>query len=642
MKQKISNSLKSGIQVSCGKMFGCFLFCCFISPSWASQNDDLRDVGEFTGGEYCYPDHAHSMVPTASEGFMTANAMEYSALGAPLSEDNGWPEKIDNQGIFPYLVQGRSDPFCAFVQDTYKYSCAVIEYTDDDVPLVIGSGGYLYGELFGIDEGVVATARHNFQGKNITRLYVRFYNYEVNKDQKQGFLHVKESYIDVPVVRTVEATNGLDAGVLCLKKIPPNLCSSYTRMISPATAGYADGFACMPEGKYALFHFAGGHHLVSVGHIYAPPMGTWISSNIRIEGGNGASGAMFLQKNIGLEAHGISIYRYVEDCSEKRRAIPFSRFFASARTITDSITAPYAHDPNFVVPVAPTLASDGYEFLRWRDCTHIGRRHGGAFNHPADPMYDLENSDNMSNHHIIPIDHLIWLFEYFCDERLDEATADDIKKSVNKDEIRQQFNAQNADDARLAFQDKAYKRDAEQKIEKLHTQAVTASRKKALNDRYAHVQKLIDGLTPGGVRDKTQFAWAWWNLFKGPNCRADDPAHDGTGDYSEKHAPLSFEQGKAALWLAVKGLDNSIKSLKKASQLNDYARISKVEKEVEDSFNKLANVWKNQDPHPQIHPYNSNEWIKLGKTPGGQYTDKDGHKKRREKKDLYILKLRNS
>ena len=627
------------------KLFIYFLFCCFISPSWASQNQDLRDVGEFTGGEYFYPDQAHSMVPTVSEGVMASNAMGYSPFGAPLSEDNGWPEKIDNQGIFPYLVRGSSDSFCAFVQDTYKASCAVIEYTDDNVPLVIGSGGYLNGKRLGINDGVVATARHNFQGRDITRLYVRFYNYKVSKARNPRFLHVEENYIDVPVVATVEATNGLDAGVLLLKKIPRDLCQSYTSMISPTMVGYGDGFTCMPEGKYALFHFAGGHHLISVGHIYASPRGSWINSNIGIEGGDGASGAMFLQENLGLEAQGISIYRHVQDYGTgrrpERRGIPFARFREAARTITDRIAAPYSDDPNFVVPVALTPASDGYEFLRWRDYTHIGRRHGGVFNHPADPMYDLADPDNMSNHHIISIDHLIWLWEYFFDGRLDEVTASAIRSSVDKEEIRCAYNQSHPVDVGLAFQGKeqqAYKDANEREIDRLYTQAVKAREKQALNDCYARAQELIEGLTPGGVRDKTQFAWPWWNLFKGPNSRADDPAHDGTGDYSEKHAPLSFEQGKAVLWLAVKALDQSIKDLKKASQLTDPACIGRVEKAVAISFENLAGVWKKQDSQI-IHPYNSNEWINVGKTPGGQYTDKDGCKKRRERKDVYRLKM---
>ena len=555
------------------KLFICFLVYCFISPFCASQLQDDRDIGEFTGGEYYYPANIQSTVPTISEGFMPSNFMGDSAFGEPLSEvHSDWPERIDNQGIFSYLLAERaSDSFCAFVQSNYKSSCALIYYTDDRGPLVIGSGGYVHGGWIQLDEGVVATARHNFQGKDITQLYMRFYNYKVKRTADPRWLHVEENYIDVPVIGAMIATNGLDAGVLRLRTIPENLRHNYTKLIYPAVDGYVDGFVTMPEGKYALFHFASGHHLISVGHIYAPPAGSWTNSNIGVEAGDGASGSVFLQTNSGrLDAHGISIYRHVDDwgigCRPERRAIPFARFGEKTTAITDRISAPYAYDPGFRVISAPTLASDGYEFLRWRDCTHIGRRQGGAFNHPAHPMYDLHDPDNMSNHHIIPIDHLIWLWEYFYEGRLDEETASVIRSSVDKEEIRRAYNQSHPVDVGLAFQGRDYQtyKDAnEREIDRLYKQAVTARYRQALNNRYARAQELMDGLTPGRVKDKTQFAWPWWNLFKGPNCREDDPTHDGTGDYSEKHGPLSFEHDNAELWSAVKTLDKQIKELKK-------------------------------------------------------------------------------
>jgi hypothetical protein len=628
-----------------GKLFICFLVCHFINPLWAAQPLDLRNVGEFTGGKYFYSDQAQSMVPTVSEGAMLSNSMGYSSFGSPLSEGNGWPEKINNQGIFPYLLKERaSDSFCAFVQRTYKTSCAVVEYTEGNVPFVIGSGGYLDGRWLGINEGVVATARHNFQGRDVTRLYVRFYNYKVSKTENPRLSQVEESYIDVPVIAAIEATNGLDAGILRLRPIPEELQHKYTKMVPPTTNGYGDGFATMPEGKYALFHFAGGHHLISVGHIYTPPIGAWINSNIGIEGGDGASGAMFLQENPGhLDAHGISIYRHVDDWGAgrrpERRAIPFARFQETARTITDRIAAPYSDDPNFVIPVALTPTSDGYEFLRWRDYTHISRRHGGAFNHPADPMYDLADPDNMSNHHIIPIDHLIWLWEYFFDGRLDEVTASAIRSSVDKEEIRCAYNQSHPVDVGLAFQGKeqqTYKDANEREIDILYAQTVTARYQQALNDRYARAQELIEGLTPGGVRDKTQFAWLWWNLFKGPNSRADDPAHDGTRDYSEKHGPLSFEYSKKELWSAVKDLDRSIKELKKVSQSSNVALILQAEGEISEFLTRLDNIWETQDK--RIHPYDLNDWVLVGKTPGGQFTDKEGRENRRERKNVYRLR----
>lgn len=617
----------------------CFLFYNFISPSLAAQNTDLRNIGEFTGGEYSYRDRNLPVASTISEGVEPYDCSAGDCtFGAPLSEVyNDWPEKIDNHGIFPYLLKERSsNSFCSFVQNTYKSSCAVIGYTDDDVPFVIGSGGYIDGNLLGFDGGVVATARHNFNGRDLKRLYVRFYNYEVSKDENSEFLQVKEDYIDVPVIETRNATNGLDAGILRLYNMSGELCQKYTKMITPTIDGYADRFATMPEGKYALFHFASGHHLISVGHINAPPMGAWMNSNIGIEGGDGASGSMFLQENFGqlqLGAHGVSIYRHVEDgCTwrrPERRAIPFARFFELPRTLTDLIAAPYANNPNFKVPVTSTVFSDGYEFLRWRDCSHIGRRH----DHPVDPMYNLDDLINMSNHHIIPIDHLIWLWEYVHNGRLDEETTTTIKDSVDIDDVKKQFRKVNAEDEELAFIDKAYKDEYKRRFKAHCKYIIDQNLQEEVKTRYESLKQLINILTPTGVQDQNLFSWAWWNLFKGPNSRSDDPASDGTGDYSEKQKPLSFDQ---SLWSAVKKLDTSIKELKKASQSSKSKDIITAEKKTEVVLKNLYDVWIKKEQI--IHPYTEDDWSWVRKAAGGQFTNKNGHEKRRERKDVYALK----
>lgn len=633
-------------------------FVCLVSYFFAvngSNAQDRRTIGEFTGGEYFYTYPTQARVPTISEGPLPFNFSKFSSLNAPLSEvHNDWPE-ISNGSIFPYLIEeSSSDSFCRFVKNTYKTSCAVICYKENNVPFVIGSGGYVDGSWIRLNEGVVSTARHNFQGRDITQLYVRFYNYEVRKIYRNRLLHVTENYIDVPVRQAMIARNGFDAGILCLHDFPEDLRRKYTHMVSPAI--YTDDFATMPDGKYALFHFAGGHHLISVGHIFSPPMGSWINSNVGIEAGDGASGAVMLQKNFRTAAHGISVYRHVNNSGVgryvERRVIPFSQF--NQQAIGDCISAPY-QDGNFIVRSALSLASDGYEFLRWMNCKHIDRRHiydesgrkKPIFEHPDDPEYYLPDPGNMSNHHIIPIDHLLFLWEYVHNDTLDEFTASEIIRSVDKQKVQEDVNnairaeqykqgydkKKRENDARLRHTDGVFKDEYKERINAEYNKRIKIIYVERVKKRYHPLKKLIKNLTPV-CPDKTWFAWSWWNLFKGPKMREDDPSRDRI-DKSEKNMPLNFNSN---LWRAVKNLDASIKKLIIQSQSRNIKNILMAEDEIKKNLSLLENVW--EKPR-KIHPYDDREWLVVGKTPGGQFTDKNGRLKKRERKEVYIIKPRS-
>ena len=67
------------------------------------------------------------------------------------------------------------------------------------------------------------------------------------------------------------------------------------------------------------------------------------------------------------------------------------------------------------------------------------------------------------------------------------------------------------------------------------------------------------------------------------------------------------------------------------------ASILKAEKDIKTSFERIDGVW--QRKTQQIHPYNPNEWALIGKIPGGQFTDKNGRKIRKERKNVYRLRI---
>jgi hypothetical protein len=597
----------------------------FSLPKTAMGDPYGRRIEEFTGGDR-FVEVATSGYKTVSRGPLPANLVlgkrgSRSAVGTPLSEAwSEWPrDTISNKSIFSYLVDsGGTNAFSRFVRDWYKSSCAIVYYSESGEPKLIGTGGYVDGSSWvGVDrgEGVVTTARHNFEGLSVQYLYVRFFDYSVETvEGYPGWLRVRESFIDVPVVGKQIAEGGLDAGILRLLSISRGHRRQYTQMITPSIEGYEDDRRTIPAGQYAMFHFAGTRHLVSVGHVYSPPMGSWLSSDVRIEAGPGASGAVLLQQ-IGrsVSSEGISVYRHTDNfgigVSIQRRIIPYARFTRPG-VLDDGITAPYRRNPSFRVIPPLSLEEDGYEFLRWRTERHVSRRTGmdargrtvSLFGHPRHDAYALDDPDTMSNHHIIPIDHLLYLWEYVFDDRLDEDTLSRIGSETA-------FLFPRA--SRATF-NREYQRRVREEID----------------TRYGVMKRLLQSLSPEGREDKTWFAWSWWNLFKGPKgtYREDDPAKDGSYDFSEKVKPLEFDK---RLWSIIKDLDVAIKALIQASKstFGKERDVLVAEGRVQRILAALSEAWAGVREQ-RVHPYKKGEWALTGRSAGRATT----------KHPLYVLR----
>lgn len=502
--------------------------------------------------------------PVISDGIKPYSIVHSSSRSTlsmtPVSEAyNNWPQRLPNASLFPFLLSVDADTpypeFSSFVQDYYKSSCAIVYYPEVGEQQIVGSGAY-------VADNLVATARHNFNHLDPSRLYVRFFHYEVKPAHSIRWLSVREDFIDVPVVSGFIAREGLDAGYLKLWPISNKLSHKYVREIPPETKDYTDDFRTLPDGNYAMFHFAGGNHLLSVGHVSAPSRGAWIHNNISIEAGPGASGAAIIQKKFShVSSHGISIYRMISRILPERRVIPFARF-AGPGVISDPIAAPYKTAGSSIKMVTSHL-DDGYEFLSWSVRLHAGRR----ANKPAGAVYEVTD-ENHSVHHIIPCFDLLFMWDYL-DPRGDNnfygyEDFRDVLKFLSPLSLR--------DDGRPIMEG--------------------------------------DRKTPRREFTRTHFAWSWWNLFKGwkGDLRFDDPK-DGseTGDRSEKVRPLRFNP---ELWGAVKELYEAIQLLKmppynnKKKEENLLAKLKHVNS-IWQGMNKLVG---SREIYPKIHEFDSEEW----------------------------------
>lgn len=298
--------------------------------------------------------------PTPSSMFSDA-----TPLGAPITVYNNWQDRLCNASIFPWLLNADSG-FSSFVKNWYQSACAIVYYPENGDLKIIGSGSL-------VANNYVASARHNFNSVPMDRLYIRFFNYTVTSSSRAGFYLIQERYLDIPVIRKYIAVGGVDAGCLEIPSLnDQNIFSRYAKVL-PVNEGLFNG--PLPEGYYAMFHFAGGKPQISVGQIERNYVsGYQLHDEIAIQAGPGASGATIIWKGFdGIFGGGISIYRKIKEEYVDRRIINFATFRYGLR-YPDSVSAPYLYNFNFTVIPTNALTESGYEFLQWRDETYRGLR----------------------------------------------------------------------------------------------------------------------------------------------------------------------------------------------------------------------------------------------------------------------------
>lgn len=515
-------------------------------------------------------------------------------LGFPLTNHNNWPEKLSNASIFPYLARhpsvnpGRYDEVCAFVNDWYQSSCAIV-YSSSTGTEIVGSGSL-------VGNGLVSTARHNFEHIPAHHLFARFFRYSVVPTPYVGVLWVQEHYLDVPVMSTYRAINGLDAGCLGLPFLDPKLFSQYARVL-PIQASATDGF--LSSGEYGMFHFAGGSHQISVGEVRPCTWGSWLHNDIAVQGGPGSSGAVVIGKWLGrVQGCGVSIYRQVQHdwgTSVERRLISFAHFTNVGATL-DPISAPYYYSPHFYVSSTNPFSESGYEFLRWKLAY---TREGN--DHPNLPMF-AHTEANHSNHHIIPRGDLLYLWNYAHDVPTFQPIMDRLRGAIDIQVTKES----------LVAKKKEAPFNAKQRADALYDQHLAV---------YGRLRRCISGLyitfydchgRYQVMNESIGFYWAGWNLFKGWNehYRSDDPLHDGE-DRSEKTKPKGFNKG---LWSCLKdpktGLYQRIQELKQAT-LKGVPDVGLL-LQIEQSLLGIRELLDKNSALKLPHPYNLAEWEPRG------------------------------
>lgn len=499
--------------------------------------------------------------------------------GAYLSELNDWPRQ-GNLSIFPYLLHNEINlhrDFYDFVKNWRRTACAIVYDPPVGDPKIIGSGAFL-------GNNQVATARHNFQDIPLNNLYVRFLNYKVERTEDPAILEIHEDYFDIPVITRNPAPGGLDAGLLILDTLQEEKRLSQYAFSLPT---YVNQFhTAMSSGLYASFHFAGGMPQVSVGNIQDFGNGTFLHNEAAIQAGPGASGAVLIQKNYNnVVGQGILIYRLFEDGKVNRHLISFSQMHYPDSS-PNKISAPYFFNQKFQVISTNPMEVSGYEFLQWRAETHVNRRYKGCFPKPTHSVYQVEDDQRHATHHIIPIDDLLYLWDYV--HTLDEGT-------------RMQLHHQTALEAQqIRRQNYSFNRDRRWK-ELINIELI---------NRYGDLHTILNALCPVVCQQSTQtgFSWSLWNLFQGwsKDYRVDDPSQQNTRDFSEKMRPNSFEQN---LWDHVKMLYTTLQHLKKNPHAIQGTR---------DALADLNNYWQKLDRERRehLHAFNSQDWEPVGRKNG--------------------------
>lgn len=556
--------------------------------------------------------------------------MPEESFGAPITIYNDWPEKLSNTSIFPYLIdystgkEPQYKDFYNFVKSWYQSSCAII-FSSQDGCKIIGTGSL-------VDDKLVATARHNFQDIPIENLYIRFFKYDV-KAVENGWLYVKEQYLDMPVTEKYLAEGGLDAGYLKFPALVNSaLFASYGKVLPILNSGPTR--KPLSEGQYGMFHFAGGKYLqISIGEINLPAQGMALTDNIAIQAGPGASGATVIWQGFGkVYGVGISIYRINDRGWIDRRLISFSEF--NQPSWIDKISAPYHFDPNFCLITTAMLHENSQEFISWHTWSGQYLSSRDRPTHPDRPQYNLQDPTRHSNHHIIPIADLIYLWTYF--HTLDAESKNVLSKEIDKDFEPILISQLNALQSEI---ETFYPGERKQHWDRRHEEILNSLNDKKKNElasrvekellcRYNEFFKLFMYLlnvplkvySPAKNFDayKNQFAWSYWNLFQGWSSayRSDDPK--GQEDDSEKNKPLGFNSD---IWECLKerqnGLFFQIKDLKKVP-INRKSDAIQIENSILNKIKHLATVWYELPPNnkQRIHPFDSNEWQKVGQKEG--------------------------
>lgn len=513
--------------------------------------------------------------PTVASGPMPASMVRGDAIGAPISEVwCSWPT-VSNRSIFPFLLGSATSELARFVQDCYQSSCAIVYAPAGREAQIIGSGSFVDGDTWGLRDGVVVTARHNFSDIPIDALYVRFFHYAVFPASSQGYdaaenyLWVDESYLDIPVTSAFVAEGGIDAGVLELLQVSSRKSRQYMRRLA-RTAPEFDERRTIPTGKYAMFHFADGQHQISVGHVFAPPLGAWVNSDIHIEAGSGASGAALIAPGFGgpPQAVGVSIYRQISDFgtwrSVQRRAVLFDRLTRPGG-ISDPITAPYRARPDFLASSALNHDEDGPEYLRIRPA--------GREERPAGAEYDV--GDDMDRHHIVPMNNLLYLWDYF--HAPSPLPRDIWVRTSYRQKAEESFHSR-AERNHVAVRDLLGKLIANPREEDADTRRVL-------------------------------FAWARWNLFEGWKgvYRTDDPKSE-----VERTRPRGFH---AEQWGLLQELNSGIVALYDAARGWDPAVIESAQNNIQTRLQRLYGfLTRGRHSHrlTHLHRYNSEEWVRDG------------------------------
>lgn len=559
----------------------------------------------------------------------------------PLTELNGWPEKLANQDIVPLLLEKETLKqlhfskdfirFGEFVKEWYSCSCAVV-YHSQRGPLVIGSGNY-------VRKGIISTARHVYDELADAELSVRFFKYDIRQRSSTEF-EVEQSYIDVPIIDRRNAESGLDAGFLCFYTDDEELVAQYGKVLPcpglKEERGLASaGVSGVVRGVYALFHFAGGKPLVSVGRVDAAPEGmSWTKPVIDVHSGPGSSGAAAIGKyDSRIAGEALHVCRPKGAGYDERRFIEFSKLLKPGRY--DAIEAPYKAGRRLGLFNAATLNGDGREFLKYDAARHGGRRgaakHARAedafdtrkkFDCPRDEAYRFDRygpkfAGQLQNHHIIPIDDMIYLYEYFSN--LDKATYDVIRQKA-----KQQASSA-AGTKRETGRIGEFRRDMgaiKKEQQDKETDLFLQGCKEEIVRRYARFHAVISRLTPDerpyrvfvtraeinrAHEAKVYFSYAFWNLFQGYKNRSDDPKNDGTPDYSEKRKPIQFNP---ALWTRLKddtrGLYVRLKLLQHLSGKGVRSlRVQRQEALVFDSLSSISALTRGPG---RIHPFSESEW----------------------------------
>ena len=532
----------------------------------------------------------------------------------PISIYNTWPEKVDNASIFQYLNQDREQDypeFSGFIKDWYQSSCAIV-YKNGLSNKIVGSGIL-------IQKTCIATARHNFDNIPFNNLYVRFFHYEVTNSFNPQYLCVRERHLDIPVIEKSIANNGVDGGYLTIPFLQNT--SVFNRYAKEIPADFNRFQSALPSGDYAMFHFSGGKPQVSVGKIHASSFGADLHANAFIQAGPGASGAGLIWKSFdSVSALGVSIYRFMNEGNIQRRIIRFPQFRYGV--FSDGVSDPYRYNPSFMMIPVNAFNEDGYEFLRYRLEAYKGRRVEHS-NHAEYPV-----KEHHSNHHIVPISDLLYLWDYFntldCQSELEvrrivSAEVQERKWALQtslQNEINQFYPHEREHHLRVgnARITERLNHFSEQRYRAVYGQRVT--------EKYYLFHMVFQSLSPNFQNNASAFAWSFWNLFKGweRSYRTDDPADGCTLDFSEKTRPASFSH---ALWTCIKddneGLYRRIQQLKATATPNAANRATMFH-----CLTALANEWgKRNQAARQIHKYRGSDWEPMGK--------KDGH-------DIYQVK----